>query len=263
MLREMMRVRDWMKVGILSDAFSFGMRRETTPPTYLFQHIYAPIRTPTAAGMPDAYTYEDIGLTTAEVARIYLNHYGGNFWPERWTDATAFRAAAAAHQSEVVEKIIYTITENWYKYQKLVELQGFSWNPLWNVDGEELHATIEQHADETTSTNTDITNTRSVAPYDSATLKVQLEDNQAGAAANNTRTVSHEQTGHAIAAADNAFGEALTGGDIYHAEKTIRRGNIGVTKSTELIEAARNTLRWNIVQEFFQDINRVLLIGIF
>lgn len=260
----MMRVKEWQNLGILSDAFSFGMKLTTSPSTtYLFQHIYAPIRTPTATGMPDSVTYEDIGLSTSEVARIYLTRFGANFWPEVWSEAAAFRIAAEAHKSEVVERMIYTIKEHLYKYHRLIELQGYSWNPLWNVDGEELHSTIEQHADETTETGTDITDTRSATPYDSTSWKDAEKLHRQGTAANNKQTRKHVQDAHSVSADMNAFGEALSAGDRYFAERTVRRGNIGVTKSTELIEAARETLRWNILEEFFRDINKVLLIGTF
>ena len=66
-----------------------------------------------------------------------------------------------------------------------------------------------------------------------------------------------------VNAPDTAFGYALIGGDKMHVEKLIRQGNIGVTKSSELVEDQRNSLKFNLIQEFFDDINKVILVGLY
>ena len=68
---------------------------------------------------------------------------------------------------------------------------------------------------------------------------------------------------YTVSSGDTAFGYALTGGDKMHVEKYVRQGNIGVTETTRLLEDARNFFRFSIIQEFFNDINEVILIGIF
>lgn len=75
--------------------------------------------------------------------------------------------------------------------------------------------------------------------------------------------VNGSETDYAVKASDTAFGDALTGGDKMHVEKIIRRGNIGVTKTTELIEDARKALSYIILDEFFKDINKVILVGLY
>ena len=62
---------------------------------------------------------------------------------------------------------------------------------------------------------------------------------------------------------NDAFENSADNSDIYHAEKRVREGNIGLTKTTELIESARSTLRWTVLDELFKDINEVLLIGLY
>lgn len=258
-----MRIIEWKRKNCLDEAFRLGLSLGTTPATYFFDQIFAPVKIPTGSGMPDSYTYVNIGMNYSEISSIYSTKYAGNFWPEYYEDTAALLDAVSNYRCEVVDRLVAVLSENAYKYKKLIELQGLSWNPLWNVDGTELHATIEQHANEETTTGTDQTVTHKVAPYDSATLKTQTEDKTTGTAANNKRTVSHIQDSHTVAAGDNAFGEALTGGDIYHAEKTVRQGNIGVTQTGALIREARSVLNWNILGEYFRDINKVLLIGNF
>lgn len=259
----MMRVEEWRKKGLLNIAFEKGLSYNTVPATYFFDSIYAPIRLPTASGMPAGWTYQPVGWTYSDIADIYGMRFGGNFWPQWFKDAADLNAAISAYECMAVETIVSTLHLNELKYKKLIELQGYSFNPLWNVDGTELHSTIEQHADETERTNTDFTSTSSAAPYDSATFKDAAQTRDSGTATNNYRKKEHTQTAHAVAATDNAFGEALSGGDVYHAEKTVRQGNIGVTKTTELIDSARASLEWSLLNVFFEDLNKNLLIGIF
>lgn len=258
-----MRIREWKRKNCLDEAFRLGLSLGTTPATYFFDQIFAPVKVPTASGMPDSYTYVNIGMNYSEISSIYATKYAGNFWPEYYEDTAELLDAVSNYRCEVVDRLVAVLIENTYKYKKLIETQGFAWNPLWNVDGTELHAIIEQHANEETTTGTDQTVTHKVAPYDDTTLKTQTEDKTTGTAANNKRTVKHIQDSHTVAAGDNAFGESLSGGDTYHAEKTVRQGNIGVTQTSQLLDSARRVLRWNILEEYFRDINRVLLIGNF
>lgn len=75
--------------------------------------------------------------------------------------------------------------------------------------------------------------------------------------------VNGSDTDYTVSSGDTAFGYALTGGDKMHVEKYVRQGNIGVTETTTLLEHARQYLRFSVVQEFFNDINKVILIGIY
>ena len=68
---------------------------------------------------------------------------------------------------------------------------------------------------------------------------------------------------YSVAANDNAFGVAATGADSVHIEKRVRQGNIGVTKSQELIESERNLVRVNIIKEFINDLDKVLTLEVF
>ena len=66
-----------------------------------------------------------------------------------------------------------------------------------------------------------------------------------------------------MAAKDSAFGVAIEGAERYYAEKRIRQGNIGITKSTELIQSQREVVRYNILDEFFKDLEKEIIVGVF
>jgi hypothetical protein len=142
---------------------------------------------------------------------------------------------------------------------------------LWNVDGTEIRQTLEnQGVNDVVNGPQDSTNgvtmEHQVSAYDSG-LKSEYKDIQKGKVEttythNNAKNiVNGADTDYEVSASDTAFGYALKGGDKMHIEKYLRQGNIGVTKTTELLEDARKYLRFSLVQEFFDDINKVILIG--
>lgn len=264
----------------------------------LFSSIYLPVRqfdTQTQK-LAEEYTYLNVGLTSAELADLYWAEYSGNFLIGYHKDDIAKDLADLTTRANAIFK------KNIGKYLKLIELEGLEWNPLWNVDGVELHQIIEQHADEiskdtgseTSFRGQNIKDEHKVSAYNNGT-KTEWEETHTGqdssqkatasstvgditvdsesgtipsvseseASANsNVNVKSHASFDYAVPVKDTAFGVALTGGDTLHTEKNIRQGNIGTTKTTELIEDARKTISYSIVQEFFNDINKVILVGV-
>ena len=250
---------------------------------------------PTTDKMSENYTYYNVGLQNDELADLYWTEYSGNY-------LIAGRKTIDEDYTYLSTRCRAIFKKNLGKYKKLVELEGLIWNPLWNVDGTELHQIIEQHADEiskdTGSGNSfkgqNLQVQHNVAAYDAATktewtethtgqdsshkatasstideIEVNSEsgtipsvsESEASASSSvNVRT--HASFDYAVPVKDTAFGVSLTGGDTLHTEKTVRQGNIGVTKTTELIRDARETVAFSIIQEFFNDINEVILVGI-
>lgn len=263
---KMQKIGEWWKLGSLTDAFALGTKApkslNQSGTWYLFEHIYVPLKIVSSAGMPDSWTYYDIGFSFSELADCYALKYSGNYWPEWFESASAFRTAAASDQSIVLKKIIATVRMNFEKYMKLIELGGYTYNPLYNVDGEELFSSADLHGDEIRTNEFDDTNQHTVSTYDAA-AKEESTDRSYSANGGDKTTTTHDGTGQGIAAADNAFGAAVSSTDYYHVDKRIRRGNIGLTKSTELAAAAREDFRNNIISEFFDDLNQSLLIPIY
>lgn len=81
----------------------------------------------------------------------------------------------------------------------------------------------------------------------------------------NKKITHHNATnnGEEYSGGVDGFGNNVTGGDKYHTDIRERHGNIGVTKTTELINDALELYRFNLLQEFFNDINEQLLVGIY
>lgn len=269
--------------GIFHSAFSTGN---------VFNEIYVTIRdNPTSYGAEETYRTYNVGFSDVEVTTYYVSLFGSNYF--------CYDPDIASDKVAITRKVKSIYTENLYKYRKLIELMGYDYNPLYNVDGVELYSNAESIGDTdsihnptgTIKSGADPDNPKNapkvkhnVAPYDNDTAKLQSEDVQSGqtitdytAYSESNATIHHaagnlvynESTGKyepktfVINEKDNAFGVAFNGPERYYAEKRIRQGNIGVTKTQELIEAQREVVKFNILDEFFKDINEHILVGIY
>lgn len=271
----------------LETAFRMALENASQPGTYFFDNVYIPVKIPTADGMPDDYTYERIGWDIGDIIEIYNTYYGANFLVEPFTKDGAFEYSDSVGSLSRRIKSVFQMNKG--KYLKLIELQGYSYNPLWNVDGTEDYTYLENEgmADKKTGHNInrtvngtlDSTQTTSVNMYDSnprQAQKVVTEGNpsstETALAANNydEEKYTHKNAKNLNAqgqeeeyAAESAFGQDIKGGDKFHTERKVRQGNIGVTKTQELIESERENLRFTVLDEFFKDINEQILVGIF
>lgn len=233
--------------------------------SYFFQDIWIPLRQRNSDNTmkePPVYKYEPVGITTEQMAQIYRTLYSRNLLSVpliNWED-DSLKYAASVDELSLKMKSILNL--NLYKYLKWIETMGYAYNPLWNVDGTESFQFIDNHG-KVTRTETPYTwidNELSTAPYDSATLKA-TEKTRTTYNGNAQSEEEHDNVTTASIGGDILT--AVTGGDFSHVEKRIRQGNIGVTKTTELINDERELVKFNLIQEFFNDINKQLLIGIY
>lgn len=269
--------------GIFHSAFSTGNKGN------VFKEIYVTIRNnPTSYGAEETYCTYNVGFSDVEITNYYVSLFGSNYF--------CYDPDIASDRVAITRKVKSIYEADLYKYRKLIELMGYTYNPLFNVDGTELYSNAESIGDSdslhnpTGSIKTGANSENSpkvqhmVAPYDNDKAKLQSEDIQSGQTitdyteySESNATIHHpagnlvynESTGKyepktfVINERDNAFGVAFNGPERYYAEKRIRQGNIGVTKTQELIEAQREVVKFNILDEFFKDINEHILVGIY
>lgn len=263
-----------------------------------FGNIWIPTRQydPNTGQMSENYTYYNVGMPPDELADLYWTEYSGNYLIGGGSNIDTDYTYLSTRCRAIFKK-------NLGKYKKLVELEGLIWNPLWNVDGTEIHQLLEKHGAESylesgsgsSATGRNLKDSRSVTAYDSNTPKPEYEETHVGqdtstpsaSATYNSDTISssggqvshadtisseakaskslrsHDAFKYAVKVEDTAFGTAISDADVLHTEKTVRQGNIGVTKTTELVEDARKVVTYSIIQEFFNDINEVILVGIY
>lgn len=321
---EIQKINRWWKEGWLGHAFDEATTTYSGDHQPIILSPFLDIWAPTlkwnadqSKGPIDPYEWEwkNYGFDADEIAMIYQSMYGDNFFPEYFATDAEFHSAMDGHRSEVINNMKAKFLQNRLKYVKMIELAGFAYNPLNNVDAHELFSVFESHggtkhnvanSSHVASADT-LVRTHAVQPYDTTnTWKDESKDTnsstttgntipsasaggtggasasgssvtkpssvQSGASATSDSTI-HEKAkntdgeGHeedyTVAAKNNAFEQSLKGADYYKAEKHRRYGNIGVTKTQELLEAEREQLKFNLLQEFFNDINEVVLIGVY
>ena len=149
-MKNLARVRTWNSTTYENTTALAGIFSDIT----LFQNIYIPVKTPNAQGMPEEYTYINIGLTQAQLVEAYETYYGGNYLVEP-LDVNQVGISVLHMNAKL--KAIFNMNKG--KYLKLIELGGYKYNPLWNVDGTEEYTYLEnQGVNNTTVTYT--TNSR-------------------------------------------------------------------------------------------------------
>lgn len=230
--------------------------------SYFFGDIWIPLKDRDSDHkMLDTVTYTNVGVTTEQMAQIYCTLYGRNLLSVPLIDWQNDSLKYAASVDELSLKMKSILNLNLYKYLKWIESMGYAYNPLWNVDGVEEYQWIDNHGEVVRDTDTTQTtlDSLSTAPYDTSAVKLQNQTD--GSFSGNINTSeTHENI---VTGPVNGVITAVTGGDFSHIEKRVRQGNIGVTKTTELINDERELVKFNLIQEFFNDINKQLLVGIY
>lgn len=282
-LNELLTVGEWYEMPIsditeydtaLEYAFKKGTSITEGSTTHeLFSDIYIPVKLATSSGAPETITWKNVGLSGKEIAGYYDDLYHScRLAVKNFTDGFYLKSYMVLQK-----KISRVVNINLRKYLKMMELDGFYYNPLWNVDGVETFATAEHEgtrtdfgktelgatvgSDGTISAGTDVKTTHNVSAYDSST-KEEYNDISQGTTAD-WRSQLNNGLSISVASGDDPFGNGLTDEMRYHVEKRVRQGNIGVTKTQELIESERANLRFNVIEEFFKDLNKSILVGIY
>lgn len=287
MITQKQKVNEVYIKGDLATAIGFATNVGVAPAIkYFFSEIYAPVKVPTAAGLPDTWTYVNIGFDNAYLAQMYNARYGQNY---------LIRDKAL----ELFPYMQAVFLENLYKYKRLIEIQGYTFNPLWNVDADEKYGFADTHGT-TTNTNTHTVNMTTTHTTDQTVTnksrdyagnvpgdteydtqqRVQNtdtndthnnensteEDNQDVIVQEHTalkHTVEGQQKDITVKKDINPLEFEVPEIDNLHVERHVRQGNIGVTKSTELLQDAIEYVKNNVITEFFKDLNDVILVGVF
>lgn len=238
---------------------------EGSPVSYFFSDIWIPVLTRDTNHKPVVgedgnfvVTYKNVGVSTLQLSDAYWTEYSRNLLVQPLADETE-----QTDVSKLAKRIRSVLLLNKYKYLKWIDTMGYAYNPLWNVDGTESYQYIDKHGI-VTRTDTPIL-TQSVENKTSTYDSSYRDDTKQINTYSGTQAVNTENFGNILgegASVDGAI-TPIVGGDYSHIEKRVRQGNIGVTETTALLTHERELVRFNLIQEFFDDINKQILIGIF
>lgn len=271
--RNLARVETWYDNGTdstntLQYAFADALLIGNNPQgsgVPLFRDIYLPVKPVTQNGMSENPTYVNIGFAPKQIAKMYADYYGLNYLVVPYTDIDTDTNKSAKLTSKI-QSVVYA---NLYKYLKNIELLGYEYNPMWNVDGTEIYSYADfDHFDtvdvgHTVTHQAGNTHTEQVTTYDGDYKNLSKSIDQW--ATQDNQTVTRTRTLSGIDVPTDALGNELTdkSPDNYHTEKKVRSGNIGVTTTSQLIAGERENFKYSILEEFFRDINEQILVGIY
>lgn len=300
-LQKITLVEDWYEARVGTASRLALLFNSAIGSSNVFSSIYVSIRNNPQNASQEAsetFTYYNVGFTDTDIAAYFNSRYGANYFCYNYNDSLDVAA--------IRDKLAAIYNANKYKYMKLIEIVGYKYNPLYNVDGIELYGNAESLGDSSstrkpsgkikTTTGTeennvikDTTSTNYVNPYDetSTATRIESQNKQSPVTSIQEFTDNYQEESElqhkpamnykydsesgkwvedqlfVVAASDNAFGVEYKGAERYYAEKRIRQGNIGVTKSQELVTAQRDVVKFNILEEFFRDIEHDLIVGIY
>lgn len=295
MKKKLAKVEDWY---MARDDHGDTILEQCFDELNYFNSIYIPVKIPTSTGMPVDWAWTKIGYDTYDIALMYRRFYGQNYWVEPLID-TDYYAVSTRNMQQRIQSVYLA---NLAKYAKLIELGGYTYDPIANVDANEeftylsadgslITNMVMNRAQRIDSEGGNVTNTqhsanndnksettRKVMPYDSSTEKTadstttktdyknQEDFNKTYTIGSHydvdTNTTTHGAVREGITAVD-AFGNTIGDMDKYYTEKRVKHGNIGVTMTQQLIEEQRKILNFSIIKEFFNDINEQILVGIY
>lgn len=253
-----------------------------SPIYYFFQNIYIPVRKRDsethAMTEPAEYDYVNVGLTPEQLADAYWALYGQNMWSG---ELRSYDDSLKMLDISLMSKKIKAVFElNKAKYLKWIDVMGYEYNPLYNVDAKETEQTLDNHGGVKRDVKPILATSQLLQTnsYDGVLKDTQKNTTTYNATdgtvvgmvatseekhENAKNTANGAEVDYNVAATDTVFGEALTGGDFMHINKRLRQGNIGVTMTTQLLEAERDFVRTNLIKEFFNDINEQFLVGVY
>lgn len=143
------------------------------------------------------------------------------------------------------------LISNTYKYSTLYNTTRFTYDPIANVDGVETITTTKEGSEINNGSNTfspatTSTTTSKGNAYDDTELRENAEDTTTSSGEDNTEYTNTKSF-------DN-YKEVV---------QNVRKGNIGVTSTQNLIEQERNISLFSIIDIVCSDIAHLILLGVY
>lgn len=266
----------------------------------IFANIYVAIRhnpENSTESQTETFNYYNVGANTNDIAEYFGTKYGLNYFAynfESGADCATLESRIESIYKANLYKYRKLIESMGYVYNPLFNVDGIELyanaESLGDSTSEEQPTgTIRTQTGSGVNGNQDTESTHYVNPYDKndntanfindRTKNSALTSVQSFETYKDTTTVSHtsadnykynSDTGEwekdglfSIKQSDVAFGVTFNGPERFYAEKRVRQGNIGVTKSTELLRDQRDIVRFNILDEFFKDLEPHIVVGIY
>lgn len=230
-----------------------------------FTYIYVPVEQLDQDGNV-VKTYENIGINYSDLVNEFYACYCNRFLGFKAKSDSATEKLRVKKMIKDTVKSVLSL--NQYKYLKLIETLGFKYDPIANYDMNETSGTWASDG------NTKSTTTPS-GEVISKDYRTQYDDTSEGDANlesynktsyNNAKTetvIEHQDLGKTISANKDIYEIGTSDIDNFSGSKIRRNGNIGVTTTQQMIESQRQLVRFSIIQEYFNDLDKAILLNVY
>ena len=214
-----------------------------------------------------------VGMTWNAVEACMASEFG------EWEVFTNFITDAGFPSSAAIQlHIDSVIGAHLYEWGKYLETLTLEFNPLWNVDGTETvtsvygeHVTDDEKGQrqrtdskaqavltDVYGSHTDTNNDYSTTNDDTTNphLKGRAESITA------TKTDTHTDSARTDTVTDAATKDTVTSKTHTDTITTVKQGNIGVTKSTDLVESYRKMAQFSLVYRIAKALSEELTVNI-
>lgn len=236
-----------------------------SPIADFFKFIYVPVEKLDSTGAV-VKTYENIGMDLDNIVENFYSTYSNRFYAYSFKEDTVLETFKALDKGKFVVKSI--MGRNSYKYLKLIETLGYTYDPTNNYDMKETSGNWESDGGITsteTPSGSPVTKNYRTQYDDQAESGANLESyskTEFGDYKNETK-VEHEKLSTVISSDKDVYEIGSNDIDKFAGSKIRRYGNIGVTTTQQMIEAQRQLVRFNIIQELFNDLDKELLMNLY
>lgn len=196
--------------------------------------------------------FESIGWTGSDLYDYFMAYYSERYIaiPIDLTDPDSYNSAEA----RLISVITMFTNANDYKYKTLLRSITQEYDPIENYNMTENSNDNLKHkpdglTDTVTSSGTDTTSgktTNKVSPYDTNATTTAGEADSSGSS---TSSVTSETI------IRNGYSDTDT-------HSLTRKGNIGVTTSQQMLQSERDIAMFSIIEEYFRELNKNILISL-
>ena len=196
--------------------------------------------------------FETIGWTGTDLYDYFMTYYSERYIaiPIDLTDPDSYNAAEA----RLISVITMFTKANDYKYKTLLRSITQEYDPIENYSMIETGNDTLKHkpeglTDTVTTTGSDSTSgttTNKVSPYDTDATTTAGEATSNGSSSSTVTAETIVRNGY-----DDTTSHSLT-----------RKGNIGVTTSQQMLQSERDIAMFSIIEEYFRELNKNILISL-
>lgn len=210
--------------------------------------------------------YADIGCNTSVLAELfYTTYFNRKFFREIAYSSTGEYINSDNYARELSKWFRDVYIKNSNKYINNMASLGYVYDPIFNYDMNETSGSWIKDGDNKieTSPSGTVTTEHDRTQYDNDNYTHESKDVTSYQNAKTTTDEKHQHISDTISSANDIYGSDRNNLDKLAGGKIRRYGNIGVTTTQQMIEQQRNIVRYSIINDYFNDLDKEVLLNLY